>query len=494
MSDLKIRLALAATLMLATTSCVPFLGDAAARDVDRSVPDSFPEPADTENSAGLMVDEFFDDPSLIALVDEALANNQELNIVRQEFVIAQSEILARRGEYLPFVDFMAGAGIEKVGEYTSQGASDAADEIRPGQRVPENLQNYALGFTASWEIDIWKKLRNATKAAVFRYLSTLEGRNFLVTQLVSEIAHTYYELLALDSQLEVLNRNIQIQSDALRIVRAEKNAGRVTELAVQRFEAEVLDTRSRVYDINQQIVQAENRLNFLVGRYPQPIARESGTFLDRTPSVIRTGFPAQLLENRPDVRQAEFALAAAKLDVEVAKAGFYPSLSIEAAVGLEAFRPESLYVLPESILYRAATNMTAPLLNRRALTAGYYSANSRQMQAVLGFERTLREAYMETVNQLAMIANLASKYELKSRQVSILESAIDVSNRLFTSARADYMEVLLTRRDALNSEMELIETKKQQFSAVVDMYRALGGGWRHDHLSETRGSPNLPIE
>jgi NodT family efflux transporter outer membrane factor (OMF) lipoprotein len=476
------------------TSCVPALHDAAARDADLSLPKSFPQTVEPDTSTALGVEGFFEDPELVALVDEALAHNQELNIVRQEFVIAQAEILARRGEYLPFVSFMAGAGIEKVGEFTSQGASDAADPIRPGHRVPENLQDYSLGFNASWEIDVWKKLRNATKAAVYRYLSTVEGRNFLVTQLVAEIAHTYYELLALDGQLEVLNRNIQIQGDALRIVRIEKEAGRVTELAVQRFEAEVLDTRSRVFEIRQRIVQAENRLNFLVGRYPQPIEREGMKFLDLRPSPVRSGLPAQLLENRPDVRRAELELRAAKLDVQVARASFYPSLSLDAAVGLEAYRAESLPELPESILYRAASNVTAPLLNRRALVAGYWASNSRQMQAVLTFERTLREAFMESANQLSLITNLASKYELKSRQVELLEAAIEVSSRLFASARADYMEVLLTRRDALDAEMELIETRQQQFSAVVDLYRALGGGWRHGLQAETTGNPNLPTE
>ena len=254
----------------------------------------------------------------------------------------------------------------------------------------------------------------------------------------------------------------------------------MTELAVQRFEAEVLDTRSRVFSIDQMIVEAENRLNFLVGRYPQPIARESAAWLASAPSLIRTGLPSELLKNRPDVRRAELDLAAAKLDVTVAEAGFYPSFSVEAAVGLEAFRPERLYELPESILYRIAGGMTAPLINRRALEADYYAANSREMQAVLGFERTLRQAYMETVNQLAAITNLAEIYRLKSQQVAVLESATSISYELFVAARADYMEVLLTRRDALDSQMELIEIKQRQFRAMVDMYRALGGGWRRD--------------
>lgn len=483
-----IRIFLAATLTLLTTSCVPHLGDAAARGVDRSLPEAYPAPPDTANSAGLLVDEFFEDPRLVALVDEALANNQELNIVRQEFVVAQSEILARRGEYLPFVGFQAGAGIEKVGEDTSQGVSDDAHD------VPVHLQDYGLRLKASWELDVWKKLRNATKAAVFRYLSTLEGRNFLVTQLVAEVAHTYYELIALDNRLAVLNDNIGIQTDALQIVRAEKEAGRVTELAVQRFEAEVLDTRGRVFAIKQQVVKAENRLNVLVGRFPQAIPRASAAWLDRTPRVVCTGVPTHLLENRPDVRRAELELAAAKLDVDVARAGFYPSLSLEGAIGVEAFRPELLYDAPESLLYGVVANISAPLLNRRALKAGYYAANAQQMQAVLAYERTLREAYAEAVTQRSMIANLAGTFELKAQQVAILESAIDVSSQLFSAARADYMEVLLTRRDALDSKMELIETKKQQFGAMIDMYRALGGGWRHGSASKTNGNPDLPVD
>ncbi|MCA8954759.1 MAG: efflux transporter outer membrane subunit [Planctomycetes bacterium] len=469
---------LTAALCLLCGGCVPYLGKTAARPVDTSVPESFGASKDETNSARLAVSKFFRDPALVKLVEQALDNNQELNIVQQEIAIANSEIMARQGEYLPRLGIRTEAGIEKVGEFTSQGASDAANEIKPGRRVPQKLQSYGLGFAASWEVDIWNKLRNATKAAFYRYLATVEGKKFMITRLVAEIARSYFELEALDNQLDVLRRNIEIQTAALDVVRVQKQAARVTELAVQRFEAEVLRSRSRVFDVQQEIVQTENRINYLVGRFPQRVERNSQRFASLRPSDVATGVPTQLLENRPDLKRAEMGLAAAKLDVSVARARFYPSLSIEGSAGLEAFELNSLKALPESLFYNAFANVTAPLLNRKALTASYRVANSKQMQAVLTYEQTIRKAFAEAANQIAMIANLGGKYQLKQQQVDILRRAIDVSSQLFSSARADYMEVLLTRRDVLEAEMELIETKKRQMSAMVNMYQALGGGWR----------------
>jgi len=184
------------------------------------------------------------------------------------------------------------------------------------------------------------------------------------------------------------------------------------------------------------------------------------------------------LENRPDVRQAELELEAAKLDVKAAKAAFYPSLSIDAQVGYRSFNIEHLVTTPESLIFGVAGNLTAPLLNRTAITAQYRSANARQLQAVFNYEKTLLQAFTDVANQLAMSQNLQKSYELQQQQVDTLARAADVSNVLFQSARADYMEVLLTRRDSLEAQMELIETKKRQFHAMVNIYQALGGGWR----------------
>jgi outer membrane protein TolC len=177
------------------------------------------------------------------------------------------------------------------------------------------------------------------------------------------------------------------------------------------------------------------------------------------------------------VRRAEQQLAAAKLDVKAARANFYPSLRITAGAGFQAFNPAYL-IKPESILYSLAGELMAPLLNRNAIKAAYYSANASQVQAVFNYERSILRAHIEVVNQLSNISNLKKSYDLKAQQVQALNQSIDISTVLFKSARADYMEVLLTQRDALESRFELIETKKQQMNAMVNIYQALGGGWR----------------
>ncbi|MFT6797685.1 MAG: multidrug efflux system outer membrane protein, partial [Maribacter sp.] len=231
------------------------------------------------------------------------------------------------------------------------------------------------------------------------------------------------------------------------------------------------------FDTQQKITETENKINFLIGRLPQPIERNSKIFNDLVPETIYAGLPSQLLQNRPDIRQAELELAASKLDVKVAKARFYPSFGISAGIGLQAFNPSYLTKTPESLVYNLVGDLTAPLINRNAIKATYYSANAKQLQAVYEYERSILNAYVEVANQLSNLGNLEKSYGLKAQEVEALTESIAISNTLFRSARADYMEVLLTQRDALEAKFELVETKVKQMNAFVNMYRALGGGW-----------------
>lgn len=463
-------------LLLAYTACnTPKL---AKRTENKNVPASYNDSQDTTNTASLKWQEYFTDPFLRDLIDTALKNNQELNITMQEIEISRNEVRARKGEYLPFVGIKGGAGVDKAARYTNKGALEANTQIVPGEERPEPLQDYLIGAYANWELDIWKKLRNAKKAAVARYLGSVEGKNFMVTNLVAEIANSYYELLALDNQLDIVKKNIEIQTNAFEIVKLQKEAARVNELAVRRFEAQVLNTKSLQYTIQQKITETENHINYLLGRFPQHVARTDNGFIDLLPPVVQAGIPSQLLANRPDIRKAEQELAAAKLDVKVARARFYPSVGISASVGYNAFNPTYFFKSPESMLYSLAGDLAAPLINRNAIKATYYSANAKQIQAVYNYERTILNAYIEVMNQLAKINNMQQSYDLKSKQVVALTKSVDISNDLFKSARADYMEVLLTQRDALEAKFELIETQKQKLNATVNIYQALGGGWR----------------
>jgi NodT family efflux transporter outer membrane factor (OMF) lipoprotein len=447
-----------------------------SRTENKTMPTSYSSMSSADSVARINWRNFFTDPHLAALIDTALQNNQELNILLHEIAISKNEIRARKGEYLPFVNIGAAAGFEKEGRFTRHGAVDESIEMKPGKEIPKVLPDYYIGLNASWELDVWKKLRNARQSAILKYLSTNEGRNFMVTQLIAEIAVSYYELMALDNQLDILQQNSEIQRNALQIVRMEKEAAKVTQLAVNRFEAQLLHTQNLQYEIRQRIVETENRINFLVGRYPQPIIRNSNAFAAIVPTRPATGLPSQILSNRPDIRQAELDIQAARLDVNVARANFYPSFRITAGTGLRAFNPAHL-VKPESILYNLAGDMIAPLVNKNAIRAAYATANEKQIQAVFTYERSVLNAYLEVVNQLNRLENFSKSYETKAREAEILAQSVNISNNLFRSARADYVEVLLTQREALEAKMELTEIKLRQLAASVNMYKALGGGW-----------------
>jgi NodT family efflux transporter outer membrane factor (OMF) lipoprotein len=466
-----------AIILLSFSGCQVF--NIVSKTESRATPDNYNkiQISDSTNSAQINWRRYFTDPNLIALIDTALNNNQELNIIMQEIEISKNEVRARKGEYLPFLNIGGSAGFDKVGKYTRNGAVEENLEVKPGTAFPEPLPDFMFGAYASWEIDVWKKLRNAKKSAALRYLSTMEGKNFMITNLVAEIASSYYELMALDNLLSIINNNIEIQTDALQVVKLQKEAGKVSQLAVNRFEAQLLNTKNRQYEIIQKIVETENKLNFLIGRFPQPIPRNSAKFKDISIDSVYSGIPSQLLENRPDIRKAELELMAAKLDVKVAKANFYPSFRITAGAGFQAFNPTFL-MHPESVLYSLAGDLVAPLINRNAIKATYYSANSKQIQAVYNFERSILNAYVDVVNQLSKVDNFKKSYETKLQEVNLLNQSITISNSLFNSGRADYMEVLLTQREALESTVEQIEIKLKQLNANVNMYRALGGGWK----------------
>jgi NodT family efflux transporter outer membrane factor (OMF) lipoprotein len=462
-------------LALACNACIPSL---VRKTENKATPASYKGSLDSANTVKEKKwRQFFTDSNLVSLIDTALLKSQELNIVQQEIIIAQNEARARKAAYLPFVNVGAGAGIDKMGKYTRLGAVDEALDIKSGQRIPSPLPDFLLAANASWEVDIWKKLRNSRRAALKRYLGSIEGRNFMVTLLVAEIANSYYELMALDNQLDILKQNIAIQQNALNIVIIQKQAAKVTELAVKKFEAEVAKNQSRQYDIMQQIKVTENRINFLVGRFPQPIARNSQTFMNLIPDSVKAGIPSQLLANRPDIRQAELELAAAKLDVKSARANYYPSLMITGGVGFNAFNPSLLVTSPQSMFYNLAGSFFAPVINRNAITAYYYSSNARQTQSVWNYQRKILNGYMEVSNQLSNITNLEQSFNYRSKQVDALIQSIDISINLFNSARANYLEILMTQRDVIDARIDLIETKKRQMNAMVNLYQALGGGW-----------------
>jgi NodT family efflux transporter outer membrane factor (OMF) lipoprotein len=448
------------------------------------LPETFNGATSPESSAQVKIEDFFDDPTLVGLIYQSLAGNQELRILAEEVQIASNEVLARRGAYLPFLTIGGGAALNKFSNFTIEGAGIKNDPFRPGQFLPNPLPNFLLGTNLFWQLDIWRQLRNARDAAVLRYFSTGEGRNYLVTRLVAEIAENYYGLMVLDKRLENLNRIIALQERSYEIAKARKEAARGTDLPVQRFLAEVRKNQSQKLIVNQDIIQAENRINFLLGRFPQPVARMSGEsledFIGLNLHALSLGVPAQLLQNRPDIRQAERALAAVGLDVKVARANFFPMATIRSGVGYQAFNTKYLLITPEALIYNVAGDLIAPLVNKKAIQAEYMSANARQLQAVYNYQRVIINAVTEVINRMAKVENYGKSIEIKKQQVQSLEAAVGAATSLYQLPRAelpiDYLDVLTAQNELFDAIKDLIDTKGEQLSAIVNTYQALGGG------------------
>jgi NodT family efflux transporter outer membrane factor (OMF) lipoprotein len=476
MYKIKIFTAGGLLLLLACASCkVPSLPQ---QTDSRPVPTAYVQPTDSSNSADIKWKDFFSDPHLVALIDTALKNNIEVLTTLQDIELARNDVRIRKGLLYPTVSGAVGSGIDKTGRYTAAGAGNASTDITPGKEVPEPITDIFLGFRASWEADIWSKLHNAKKAAFARYLKSIEGKNFVVTNLVAEIANSYYELLALDNQLDIIRQAIQLQKNELEVVKVQKEAAAATELAVKQFEAQVYNSQSQEYDIMQQITATENRINFLSGRYPQKIERDKTLFTAKNPVMVHTGIPSQLLKNRPDIRQAELELQAAKLDVKIARAEFYPSVGISGNIGYQAFKPKYLFKPLKSLTFSLAGELVAPLINRNAIQAEFNKASAYQLQALYDYQKTILTGYVEVSNEMSNINNLEKLYQTKSNESDALTRSIDIAKDLFRSARANYLEVLISQRDALSAKLELVETRKRQFNSVTNIYKALGGGWK----------------
>jgi multidrug efflux system outer membrane protein len=469
----RLARAVACGVALALPACqIPTLGPPGPPPV---LPASYNGGATPDSSAQLKVEEFFTDPELVRLIYQGLAGNQELKILEQNIRIAEAEVFLRRGALFPFVTLRAGAGLDRSSAWTPIGAAERQLLTPRGGEFPDPLPDFLVAANVSWQVDIWRKLRNARDAATLRYLGTADGRNYVVTRLVADVAENYYGLLALDQRLATLDETIALQQRSLDVAKAQLAAGRGTQLAVQRFQAEVRKNQSEKLIVRQDIVETENRINFLLGRYPQRVERPAVNFLDLDPPALAVGVPAQLLLNRPDVRRAERELAAAGLEVKVARAEFFPQLDITAGAGYRAFNPRYLFN-PEAFIGNVAGDLVAPLVNRTAIQTVYRTATARQLQALYDYQRTVLDAYTEVVNRVSMAQNYRASVAVKRQQLEALEASIDAANKLFQAARGEYLDVLLAQRDYLDARVTLIETKRQQLSAVVSAYQALGGG------------------
>ena len=422
--------------------------------------------------------QFFGDDQLARLIDTALLRNWDVLSAFQRVQAARAELLSAKSALRPTADAVTSSAIRRFGLYTMDGAGNSSTFMQPGKIVPTDLPDYYVGVQSSWELDIWGKLRNRRKAAFSRVLASEEGKNWVVSGLVAELAGAYYNLAALDQSRQILATTISLQEQALEMVRTQKAAAVINELAVKQFEAELKRIQGLHIQIGQDITETETRIRFLSGLYPGEVTRDTGLFRGVIPRLVKSGVPADLLRNRPDIRQAELELVAAGADLQASRALFLPRLQLTAALGYQAFQPGLLFTTPASVAYTLLGNVTAPLLNRAAIKAQFRKADAVRLEAMYQYQKVVANGFSEVYVALARIRNLENQYNTKEQEVNILVQSADIAGSLFRTGRATYLEVLFAQQKAIQSRLEMVELRKMQMLATVTLYRALGGGWR----------------
>ncbi|SFW76801.1 efflux RND transporter permease subunit [Chitinophaga sancti] len=433
---------------------------------------------DTSASTPLSYRQFFADPYLQQLLDTALHNNTDIRLALQRVEMTKAQLMVAGKAWLPAVNAAVDAGVERYGDYTMNGVGNYDTNLSPNidnkQRIPDPVPNYFIGLKSAWEIDLWGKLKNGKRAAQQRMLASEQGRRLVSTQLIANVAGLYYQLLALDNERSVLERNIVLQETALATVRIQQEAGRATLLAVQQFHAQLLNTQSLMMSIQQQATRLENQLNALLGRFPQAIPRDTSLLTAALPPVANVGMPATLLSHRPDIQQAALELGAAKADVAAAKAAFLPSLNINPYVGFNSFKGNLLFNTG-SVAYGLLGGITAPILNKKQLAAQYQVNSASALSAFYNYRQRVIDAYQEVMTALARLHNGQEAFRLKEAEVMMLKAGVSTANDLYITGYANYLEVIMAQRSVLEAELALADSRRELFLGSIELYRALGG-------------------
>ncbi|WP_179334892.1 efflux transporter outer membrane subunit [Winogradskyella costae] len=422
-------------------------------------------PTDSVSMADVSWKTLFTDQKLQNYIEEGLQNNMDIRIAIQQMIAAEAYAKQGKAGYLPTVNVGA--------NYTRQ---EFSENSQFGSIFSGGLDTYDITADLSWEADIWGKIRSNKRASQADYLQNVAGHQAVKTQLISSIANTYYNLLALDAQLEITKETIATRESGVETIKALKDAGQVTQVAVDQNIAQYNSARALQVDIEVAIFKTENTLSILLGKAPQEFERST---LD-TQSLsqdMKLGVPATLLRNRPDVMAAEYALIKDFELTNVANSNFYPSLTLTASGGLQSLELDNLFNA-NSLFATVIGGLTQPLLNQRKLKTQKEVALANQEASLLNFKKTLLVAGSEVSNALYAFNAETKKFEFRKNEVEALRTAEANSEELLKNGYANYLDLLTARQSALSAELNIIDSQLQQLISIVDLYEALGGGWR----------------
>lgn len=422
---------------------------------------------DSLSLANLSYKEIFTDPKLIQHIDKALANNLDIRIALQNIEVANAYLKQGKASYFPTLNGNLGY------TYGSPSLNSST-----GQMLDERTWAHQFEISAglSWEADIWGKLRSNERAAKATYLQTVAAHQAVKSNLVAAVASTYYQLLALDEQKRITEETIANRIESVETIKLLKEAGNVTEVAVKQTEAQLLNNQALLLDIDNNIKLLENYMSILLGESPREIERSS-LAEQKVNATLATGVPVQLLSNRPDVMAAEYALINAFELTNIARSNFYPSLRISANGGLQSMEFKDLFSA-NSLFASIVGSLTQPILNGRQIKTQYEVRKAQQEAALLNYQEAILNASKEVSDALYTYQTNEQKVTLKQQEYEAYNQAIIYSQELQVYGMASYLEVLTARQNALSAQLAVVNTEYGKLNALVQLYRALGGGWR----------------
>lgn len=421
---------------------------------------------DSASVATVSWKQIFTDTQLQALINQGLQNNLDIRSALQNIAVAEAYAKQGKAGYLPTLS---------VGpKYTF---TENSRNTQFGAMMTKRAQSqYEVSGNLSWEADIWGKIRSNQRASAATYLQTVEAHKAVKTQIVASIANAYYNLLALDEQKRILDKTLINREQSLETTKALKEAGSVTEVAVNQTEAQLFNVKSLLVDVENGIKLNENVMSVLLGTNPQSINRTNITS-QQVNAKLSVGVPAQLLENRPDIKAAEFGLMNAFENVNVANASFYPSLSITATGGVQGIDIDKLFSA-QSLFATVIGNLTQPLLQQRKLRTQKEVALANQENALINYKSKILNASKEVSDALYTYDAAVKKAEYKQKEYQLYNQAITYSEELLNYGMANYLEVITARDNGLNAELNVVDAKLSSLSSMVELYRAVGGGWQ----------------
>lgn len=429
--------------------------------------------ADTqENIAKISYKDFFKDPVLVALIDKAMAQNNDLLAALKQIEYASLAYNQSKWGNVPVISGGLNANISRPSDNSMNG-------MMAGQFMGKRyMEDYTASVNISWEADIWGKIRGRKEQALAEYLKTQEAAKAVKTQLVASVVQGYYNLLMLDTQLDITKSNLTYADSTLKYLEKQQELGLTTALAVQQQEIVKDQILKSIPALESSVAIQENAISLLTGSMPDRVERSAGLNNVQSPDKIAAGIPSELLSYRPDIKSAELEVRKSVAAIHVAKMNMYPSLNITAQGGLNAFQASKWFSIPGSLFGMAAGAIAQPILNGKQLKTQYEQSKLLADQAELGFKQSVLKAVGEVSDALVQIRKLEEQQKIAEGLAAKSSEAVKKADILFKYNSATYVEVIIAQTNKLQTELDLASLKAQRLNAITALYRAVGGGWQ----------------